>query len=58
MAIYVDDKMIFSKDLNLISKLKQQLQGKYELTDLGEAHWILGMEIICDHEKKTIKLSQ
>jgi hypothetical protein len=57
-AVYVDDKMIFSKSLKLINQLKKQLEAEYKLTDLGEAHWILGMEIIRDRKKKTIELSQ
>jgi hypothetical protein len=28
------------------------------MTNFGEARWILEMEIICDWEKRTIKLSQ
>ena len=46
VAIYVDDKLILSKSLDAINRLKGQLSQEYELTDLGEAHWILGMEII------------
>jgi hypothetical protein len=58
VAIYVDNKMMLSKDKKMIDELKKCLAGKYELTNLGEAHWILGMEIICNHNKHTIMLSQ
>ena len=58
VAVYVDDKLILSKSLDAINHLKGQLSQEYELTDLGEAHWILGMEIIRDRERRTIELSQ
>jgi hypothetical protein len=58
VAIYVDDKMMLSKDKKMIDELKKCFAGEYELTNLGEACWILGMEIICDCNKCTITLSQ
>jgi hypothetical protein len=58
VAIYVNDKMMLSKDKKMIDELKKRLAGEYKLTDLGEARWILGMEIIRDRNKRTIMLSQ
>ena len=58
VAIYVDDKLIFSKNLNAIKCLKLQLSKHFEITDLGEAHWILGMEVVRDRQQGIISLSQ
>ena len=58
VAVYVNDKLALLNNRKAIDKLKQQFVPEYNMTDLGEAHWILGMEIICDCEKRTIKLSQ
>ena len=58
VAVYVDDKMMLSKNKEKIEKLKKQLACEYDMTDLGEARWILGMEIIRDRDKRTIVLSQ
>lgn len=58
VAVYVDDKLILSKSREAINQLKSQLAGQYDLSDLGEAQWILGMEIIRDRDKGTIELSQ
>ena len=58
VAVYVDDKLIFSKNLNAIKRLKAQLSEHFEITDLGEARWILGMEVIRDRKLGTISLSQ
>ena len=58
IAVYVDDKLIFSKNLDTIKCLKTQLSEHFEITDLGEAHWILGMEVLCNQPQGTITLSQ
>jgi transposase InsO family protein len=58
VAVYVDDKLMLSKDQKIIDQLKVKLAAEYDLTDLGEARWILGMEIIRDRDKHTIELSQ
>ena len=48
VAVYVDDKLIFSKNLDAVKHLKMQLSNHFEIMDLGEARWILGMEVIHD----------
>jgi len=58
VAVYVDDKLIFSKNLNAIKCLKLQLSEHFEIMDLGEARWILGMEVIRDRQQGIISLSQ
>jgi hypothetical protein len=50
--------MMLSKDKKMIDELKKRSAVEYKLTNLGEAHWILGMEIIRDRNKCTITLSQ
>ena len=56
VAVYVDDKPIFLKNLNVVKHLKMQLSNHFEITDLGKARWILGMEVICDRLQGTITL--
>ena len=58
VAIYVDNKLFFFKNLNVIKCLKEQLSEHFKITDLGDACWILGMEVIHDHQLGTIFLSQ
>ena len=48
IAVYVNDKLIFSRNLDAIKRLKLQLSKHFEITDLGKARWILGMEVICN----------
>ena len=46
VAVYVDDMLIFSDAKTLIDRLKADCKARFEMTDLGEARWILGMELI------------
>jgi Reverse transcriptase (RNA-dependent DNA polymerase) len=58
IALYMDNISMASNDLNIIKQDKLKLKQKYQMMDLGEISWILGMCITCDHEKGTIALSQ
>ncbi|KIN98729.1 hypothetical protein M404DRAFT_31056 [Pisolithus tinctorius Marx 270] len=58
VAVYIDDKLILSKCCTTIEHVKAQLSQEYEMKDLGEARWILGMEILRDCDKGIIQLSQ
>jgi reverse transcriptase-like protein len=58
IALYVDDITMVFKDLQKINKDKEVLKRKYEMTDLGELNWILGICVTQDHHAGTIALSQ
>ncbi|THH13989.1 hypothetical protein EW146_g6290 [Bondarzewia mesenterica] len=54
----VDDLALFASVLRLLEWLKGELSKVFEMTDLGEIHWLLGMEIKRDQKTRTISLSQ
>ena len=58
IALYVDNITMASKDLNTIKRDKEALKRRYEMTDLGELNWILGIRVTRDCQKGTISLSQ
>jgi len=58
IAVYVDDMSLFAERIETIQQLKQQLKGKYEMTDLGEMKRFLGIEITRDRKARTIRLNQ
>jgi len=58
IVLYVDNITMVSKDLQKINKDKEVLKRKYEMTDLGELNWILGIRVTRDHHAGTIALSQ
>jgi len=41
----VDDCSIIATALRLIEELKAGLREHFEVTDLGELHWMLGIKI-------------
>jgi reverse transcriptase-like protein len=49
IALYVGNITIASKNLKTISQDKEVLKKHYEMTDLGEISWILGMHVTRDH---------
>jgi hypothetical protein len=51
IALYMDD-------LNAINRDKAALSQAYQMTDLGEMSWILGMHVTHDHTMGWIALSQ
>ena len=58
IALYVDDSTMASGDLESISQDKASLRERYEMTDLGDLSWILGMHVTCDRDAGWIAISQ
>ena len=54
----MNNMLILGKSTAHILALKGKLEETYEMTDLGEARWILNMEVLRDRGKRTLKLSQ
>ena len=50
VVVHVDDCTIAASTLSLIVAFKHQIAQYVEITDLGELHWLLGIEIKRDHE--------
>ncbi|GKA45624.1 retrovirus-related pol polyprotein from transposon TNT 1-94 [Tanacetum coccineum] len=58
LLLYVDDMLVAGSNMAEIKKLKRQLSQEFEMKDLGPAKQILGMSIIRDRTKGTLRLSQ
>jgi hypothetical protein len=58
VVVHVDDCTITALSLGLLQKFKTEIQKYVEITDLGELHWLLGIEICWVREDRTISLSQ
>jgi hypothetical protein len=58
VAAATDDFTIIGKTLAHVSCIKKQLNDHFELVDLGEINWLLGIRITRDRKNKTISLSQ
>ena len=58
LLIYVDDILIAAPTIAEIKTVKDQLLGKFEARDMGDASLFLNMMIHRDRTNRTIKLSQ
>lgn len=57
LMIYVDDIFIFSKELDSITKTVKTIAKKYEIKDLGEIRYTMGVKL--DREQPgTVHLTQ
>lgn len=56
-VIYVDDIFIFSNELNSIEETVNAIARKYEIKDLGEVHYAIGVKVDKD-QPKMVHLSQ
>ena len=45
LVLYVDDILLTSSDVNLLLETKKFLSSNFDMKDLGEASFVLGIEI-------------
>jgi Reverse transcriptase (RNA-dependent DNA polymerase) len=58
IAIYVDDLLIAGASKPDIDKIKDNLKQRFKISNLGACHFYLGMEVIRDRPRRTLRLSQ
>src|SRR6185503_9162987 len=58
LILYVDDILLASSDVNLLLETKKFLSSKFDMKDLGEASFVLGIEIHRDRRRGVLGLSQ
>lgn len=58
IAVYVDDLILVCNDLELLKTTKESLNASFDMRDLGELHYFLGIQVMRDRANKTISLSQ
>ena len=58
LILYVDDILLASSDKNLLYETKGFLSSNFDIKDLGDASYVLGIEIHRDRSKGALGLSQ
>ena len=58
LAIYVDDIIPVSNDVEMLNKEKDSLCKEFEMVDLGEIHFVLGMSVKRDRANKVLFINQ
>ncbi|KAK9074591.1 hypothetical protein SSX86_007189 [Deinandra increscens subsp. villosa] len=58
LVLYVDDILLASNNLDLLHESKRLLSHHFDMKDLGEASYVIGIEIHRDRANGTLGLSQ
>jgi len=58
LVLYVDDILLASSDIGLLHETKKFLAKNFEMKDLGEASFVLGIQIHRDRSRGILGLSQ
>jgi len=58
LILYVDDLLLAGTNLEIIKATKKWLFSIFEMKDMGEARYVLGLEIIRNPLKKLLGISQ
>ena len=54
----MDDILLIGNDVGLLSDVKKWLAEKFQMKDLGQASYVLGIQIIRDRKNRLLALSQ
>ena len=58
LVLYVDDILLASSDIGLLHEAKQFLTQNFDIKDMGEASYVIGIEIHRDRSRGVLGLSQ
>ena len=58
LVLYVDDILLAANDTDLLIETKQLLFSHFDMKDLGEASFVLGIQILRDRPSGIMRLSQ
>ena len=58
LALYVDDLLIMSENLQEVLKVKSALSKKFEMVDFGEVSTVLGMRVTRDRKRGLLQIDQ
>jgi hypothetical protein len=56
--LYVDDLILVCNDQNKLLQIKEKLNQKFEMKDLGELHFFLGMEVERNCDERLLRINQ
>ena len=58
LVLYVDDIFLASNDLGLLHEVKRFLSQQFDMKDMGEASYVIGIKIERDRSQRILGLSQ
>jgi hypothetical protein len=57
LVLYVDDILLIGNDVKMINSVKEYLNSKYSMKDMGEAAYVLGIKIYRDRSRHLLAFS-
>ena len=58
IAIYVDHILLAGKSIERLNAVKQALSQQFQVKDMGELHYFLGVTVIQDHKAGSVWIGQ
>ncbi len=58
IVVCVDDLILVCNDQNKLLHIKEKLSQKFEMRDLGELHFFLGMEVERNRDQWLLRINQ
>jgi hypothetical protein len=58
IVVYVDDLILVCNNQNKLLQIKEELNQKFEMKDLGELHFLLGMEVERNRDERLLRINQ
>jgi hypothetical protein len=58
VVLYVDDMMIACNSIKMVAGFKQAIGKRFDVKDLGDLKWILGMEVVRDRQRRILSINQ
>ena len=58
LVLYVDDIFLLANDTGLLVEIKQLLFSHFDMKDLGDTSYVLGIQILHDRPSGIMRLSQ
>ncbi|KAL6329637.1 hypothetical protein AAG906_026357 [Vitis piasezkii] len=58
LVLYVDDILLASSDVELLHETKRFLSSKFDMKDLGNAYFVLGIQIYRDRSRGSLMYAQ
>ena len=57
LILYVDDILLATNDIGILSETKKFLSNNFEMKDMGDAYYVIGIEIFRDRSQGLLGLS-
>ena len=58
LVLYVDDILLATNDIGMLHETKRFISRNFKMKDLGDASFVLGIEILQEQSHGTLRLSQ